>query len=105
MAFRFGAFLQASNRLTVPITFTSKVSLGFIYESRTNGCAAKWKTIAGLTLFMNFDTPEWMLFEQIDECEELSKFLESQKWKTFSQGEIYMRFVEKYPTRNVVINK
>jgi hypothetical protein len=58
-----------------------------------------------LTYFVNFDTPEWMLLEQIDECEELSKFLDSQKWKTFSQGEIYTRFVEKYPTRNVVINK
>ncbi len=58
-----------------------------------------------LTYFVNFNTPEWMLLEQIDECEELSKFLESQKWKTFSQGEIYMRFVEKYPTRNVVIDK
>ena len=30
-----------------------------------------------LTYFVNFDTPEWMLLEQVDDCEELSKFLTS----------------------------
>ena len=36
-----------------------------------------------LTYFINFDTPEWMLLEQIDDCEELSKLLSSEKWRTF----------------------
>ncbi len=39
-----------------------------------------------LIYFVNFDTPEWMLLEQIDDCEELSKFLTSQKWTTFLLG-------------------
>jgi hypothetical protein len=41
-----------------------------------------------LTYFVNFDTPEWMLLEQVDDCEELSKFLTSQKWTTFLLGKI-----------------
>jgi translation elongation factor EF-1alpha len=41
-----------------------------------------------LTYFVNFDTQEWMLLEQVDDCEELSKILTSQKWTTFLLGQI-----------------
>ena len=38
------------------------------------------------TYFVNVDTPEWMLLEQVDDCEELSKLLTIQKWTTFFLG-------------------
>ncbi len=36
-----------------------------------------------LTYFVNFDTPEWILLEQVDDCEDLSKFLSSEQLKHF----------------------
>jgi hypothetical protein len=58
------------------------------------------------TYFFNFDTPEWMLLEQADDCEELSKFLSSEKWTTFSLGKVCLEFVDKYPNKRIiVINK
>ena len=56
-------------------------------------------------IFINFDTPEWMLLEQVDDCEELSKFLSSEKWTNFSLGEVYLDFVSKYPKRIVILDK
>jgi hypothetical protein len=58
-----------------------------------------------LTYFINFDTPEWMLLEQVDDCEELSKFLSSEKWTNVSLGEVYLDFVSKYPKRIVILDK
>ena len=58
-----------------------------------------------LTYFVKFDTPEWMLLEQTDDCEELSKFLISQKWTTFFLGKYYLEFVNKYPKRISSIHK
>ncbi len=58
-----------------------------------------------LTYFINFDTPEWMLLEQVDDCEEVSKFLSSEKWTNFSFGEVYLDFASKYPKRIIVIDK
>ena len=58
-----------------------------------------------LTYFINFDTLEWMLLEQVDDCEELSKFLSSEKWTNFSLGEVYLDFVSKYPKRIVILDK
>ena len=58
-----------------------------------------------LTYFINFDTPEWMLLEQVDDCEELSKFLSSEKWTNFSLGKVYLDFVSKYPKRIVILDK
>jgi len=57
-----------------------------------------------LTYFVNFDTPEWMLLDQVNDCEELSKFLTSQKWTTFFLGKDYLEFVDKYPKRIIVLN-
>ena len=39
---------MASKTLVVPITLVSIVCLGLIYDSLTNGCAAKCITISGL---------------------------------------------------------
>ena len=45
--------------------------------------------LAVLTYCVHFDTPEWILLEQVDDCEELSKFLTSQKWTTFSWEKLF----------------
>ncbi len=58
-----------------------------------------------LTYFIDFDTLEWMLLEHIGDCEELLKFLSSEKWTNVSIGEVYLDFVSKYPKRIIVINK
>ena len=58
-----------------------------------------------LTHFVSFDIPEWLLLEQVDDCEQLSFFLGSEKWKVFSLGKNYLDFVAKYPMRNVVVQK
>ena len=58
-----------------------------------------------LTHFVNFDIPEWMLLEQVDECEQLSVFLNCEKWKVFSQGKDYLEFISKYPVRNINVHK
>jgi hypothetical protein len=58
-----------------------------------------------LTYFINFDTPEWMLLEQVDDCEELTKFLSSEKWTNFSNGKVYLDFVTKYPKRIIIVDK
>jgi hypothetical protein len=58
-----------------------------------------------LTHFVSFDIPEWLLLEQVDDCEQLSIFLDSEKWKVFSLGKDYLDFVAKYPMRNVVVHK
>ena len=58
-----------------------------------------------LTYFVNSHTPEWMLLKQVDDCEELSKFLSSEKWTNFSLGKVYMDFVSKYPKRIIILDK
>jgi len=51
-----------------------------------------------LTHFVNFDTPEWMLLEQVDDFEELSKFLTSQKWTSFFfLGKIIWNLLTNFP--------
>jgi hypothetical protein len=58
-----------------------------------------------LTSFVSFDIPEWLLLEQVDECEQLSIFLDSEKWNNFSKGDNYLDFANKFPTRKVIIDK
>ena len=38
-----------------------------------------------LTHFVGYDVPEWMLLEQVDDCEQRSVFLLSDIWAQFSQ--------------------
>jgi hypothetical protein len=51
---------------------------------------------------LDFDIPEWMLLEQVDDGERLSVFISSEMWKAFSTGNDYLEFVSKYPMRNIV---
>ena len=39
-----------------------------------------------LTHLVSFDIPEWMLLEQVDDCEQLYIFLDTEKWTIFSEG-------------------
>ena len=43
-----------------------------------------------LTHFVSFNIPEWMLLEQVDDCEQLSIFLNNEKWNVFSLGKDYL---------------
>jgi len=52
-----------------------------------------------------FDIPEWMLLEQVNECEQLSTFPSSEKWEKFSMCIEFFEFVAKYPMRNIDIHK
>ena len=54
---------------------------------------------------MSFDIPKWMLLDQVDDCEQLSIFLGSGKWKVFSMGNDYLEFVSKCSMRNVIVHK
>ena len=58
-----------------------------------------------LTYFANFDTPEWILLEQVDEWEELTKFLQLQNLNNVLLGKLYLEYVEQYPKMTLVLNK
>ena len=58
-----------------------------------------------LTHFVSFDIHECMLHEQVDDCEQLSIVLNTEKWNVFSLGKDYLEFVAKYPMRNIVVHK
>jgi len=58
-----------------------------------------------LTHVVSFDIPEWMLLEQVDECEQLPSFLSSEKCGNISMGKDCWEFVAKYLMRNVVVHK
>jgi hypothetical protein len=54
---------------------------------------------------VSFDIPEWVLLEQVDDCEHFSIFLGSEKWKASSMGNDYLEFISKYPMGNIVVHK
>jgi len=54
---------------------------------------------------VSFDIPEWLLLEQVDDCEQLSIFLNTEKWIVFSLGKDYLEFVAKYSMMNIVVHK
>ena len=54
---------------------------------------------------MSFDISGWLLLEQVDDCEQLSSFLGSKKWITFSKGKDYVDFANKFPRRIVIVDK
>ena len=58
-----------------------------------------------LTHFVGYEIHEWMLLEQDDDCEQLSTFLTTEKWKLFSLSEDYLTFRTKFPARDIEINK
>ena len=49
------------------------------------------------TYVVNFDTPECMLVEQVDDFEEPSKFFTSQKWTMFFLGKIIWNLLTNIP--------
>ncbi len=58
-----------------------------------------------LTHFVSFDILEWLVLEQVDDCEHMSIFLDNEKWNNFSKGKGYLDFADKFPMRKVIVNK
>jgi hypothetical protein len=58
-----------------------------------------------LTHFVSFDIPEWLLLEHVDDCDQLSIFLDSKKWEVFSMGGDYLEIVFKCPMIFFFINR
>ena len=58
-----------------------------------------------LTHFVSFDIPEWLLLEQVDDCEQLSIFMASEKCNIFSKGKEYLDFANKFPMRIAIVDK
>jgi hypothetical protein len=58
-----------------------------------------------LTHFALFDIPEWLLLEQVDDCEQLSIFIASEKWNIFTKGKDYLDFANGFPMRTVIVDK
>jgi hypothetical protein len=54
---------------------------------------------------VSFDIPKWMILEQVNDWEQLSIFLNTEKWNVFALGKDYLEFVTKYPMRNIVVHK
>ena len=57
------------------------------------------------THFVSFDIHAWMILEQVDDCEQLFIFLNTEKWNVSSLGKDYLIFFAKYPMRNIVVHK
>ena len=53
---------------------------------------------------MPFYTSEWMLLKQVDDCKQLSIFLNREKLNVFSLGKDYLEFVATYPMKNIVVH-
>ena len=56
--------------------------------------------------FVGYDVPEWMLLEQVDDCEQLFVFLSSHTWAQFSQTQTYVQLkANKHLARDVDLQK
>jgi len=69
-----------------------------------------WPTRRGLYLqflthFVGYIVLEWMLLEQVDDCEQLFVFLASYIWAQFSQTQSYTQFKTRHAARNVNLQK
>ena len=54
---------------------------------------------------MSFDIPEWSLLDRVDDCEQLSIFIASEKLNIFSKGKDYLDFANKFLMRTVIVDK
>jgi hypothetical protein len=54
---------------------------------------------------VSFLIPEWLLLEQVDDCEQLSICIAGGKWKILSKGKEYLNFANKFPMRTVIFDK
>jgi hypothetical protein len=52
------------------------------------------------THFVGYDVPEWILLEQVDDCEHLSMFISSDVWAQFSQTQAYVQFNTRHHARD-----
>ena len=69
-------------------------AVDFTLDIKINSCPRrKGSYFRFLTHFVSFAIPEWMLLEQVDECERLSIFLSSEKRKRFSMGQDFFNFL------------
>jgi hypothetical protein len=58
-----------------------------------------------LTHFIGYDALEWMLLEQLDDCEQQSVFLSSNVWARLSQTQAYAKFKTRHLARDVDLHK
>ncbi len=58
-----------------------------------------------LTHFVSFDIPEWLLIEQVDDCEQLSIFLDNEECYKISKGEKKLDLEDTFPMRKVIVNR
>ncbi len=56
-----------------------------------------------LTHFVSFDIHEWLLLEQVDDCEQQSNFIDNEKWNSFSKGGNYLVFADKFPRGRLLL--
>ena len=54
---------------------------------------------------VGYDVLEWMLLDQVDDCEHLFVFLSSNVWTQFSQTQAYIQFKTQHPARDVDLRK
>jgi len=69
-----------------------------------------WPIRRGLYLqflihFVGYNVHEWMLLEQVDDCEQLFVFLSSDVWAQFSKTQAYDHFKARHPARDVDSHK
>jgi hypothetical protein len=59
--------------------------IDFISDIKIDNCARRrGQYLQFLFHFVSFHIPEWMLLEQVDDCEQLSIFLNTEKLDVFS---------------------
>ena len=70
----------------------------------------KIKTKSGLYLqflahFVGYDVPEWVLLEQVDDCEQIYVFLSSDAWAQFSQTQACVQFKTRHLSHDVDLHR
>ncbi len=64
----------------------NKYAIDFISDAKVdNWLYRRGPYLQFLAHFVRYDIPEWMLLEQVDNCERLYVFLSSDIWAQFSQ--------------------
>jgi hypothetical protein len=81
-------------------------SVSYIYVVKiSNWSRRRCLYLQFLPHFVSFDIFEWMPLEQVDDCEQLSIFLGSEKRKVVYTGNDCLEFVSKYSMRNIAVHK
>ena len=84
----------------------NEYAIDFISDAKVDN----WPNRRGLHLqflshFVGYDVPEWMLLEQVDDCEQLFVFLSSNIWAQFPQTHAYVQFKTRHPDRDFDLHK